>query len=410
MSNSNSRSDLSLLVQRITSRLESRPNLAWLWIISLFFIGQIVVSIVVGLPPSPKIAPDSIRYLNGGDRFPHLDSSQFGYVGYCFVMWIDRLIGAHNWFAVSTQVLATLIAARALWGLTRSYGGEFAGLIASSLFLLNPLVATWTRYVLTETLFYASTVALLVGLDRALSHRQGSWLALGVGLIGTITIRPNGSILIPGLLAYFAYKMLRNRRVRFVCAASIFTLCLMAVASMPSVQSGGGGRENSFVQRTAAGEVFWGEEEWAIAMPAVDPDRSSNFDFVKYAIRNPLEVTRLGMTRLAWELIQVRSSRGLFYNLLTGVTMTAFFFSFVSGVRRIHNSPLMKSVMLISVPYMALIMATWAISEGRFGWWFMTAWIPVCAIGLSHLIEPSGPDKDFDTAHITEVDGATLSI
>jgi 4-amino-4-deoxy-L-arabinose transferase-like glycosyltransferase len=374
---------LARKIHSVNRFFEGRPWTIWLVIPALFLIGQSVATVIESLPIGPKLAPDSGRYISGGENFPYLDKVQWGYAGYCFLLWVDNLVGADNWLIVALQAGITMAAARVLWDLARTYGGHLVGLLAAAIYLVNPLIATWTRYVLTETFFYASTVFLLWGLNRWLGpSRRMTWLLI-VGVVGSLTMRPNGVIMIPALLAVAILLSRTRRGLKIPIAGSAFLAVGLLVSALPTFESGGGGPANSFVQRTARGEVLWNDSEWSIDMPPVAADATSNADYVRYILEHPVDVAKLGAARLGLELIQVRPQRPDVYNAFTAVIMVAFISLFVLGVNRYRRTPLMGAVAVISLPYMGLIAITWAIQEGRFGWWFMTAWIPVVALVVS---------------------------
>ena len=377
------RGSLARKIHSVNRLFEERPWAVWLVILALFLIGQSVATLIESLPIGPKLAPDSGRYIAGGENFPHLDKVQWGYAGYCFLMWIDNLAGADNWLIVILQAAIAILAARALWDLAKTYGGHLAGFLAASIYLVNPLIATWTRYVLTETFFYASTIFLLWGLNTWFgSTRRLTW-PLVIGVVGSLAMRPNGVILIPAFLAVFILLSEMRRGLRIPIAAVSFLAVGLLVSALPTFESGGGGAANSFVQRAARGEVLWNDSEWSIEMPPVAADATSNADYIRYILEHPVDVAKLGAARLGLELIQVRPQRPDVYNGFTAVIMAGFIALFVVGAIRYRRTPLMGAVAVISLPYMGLIAITWAIQEGRFCWWFMTAWIPVVALVAS---------------------------
>jgi 4-amino-4-deoxy-L-arabinose transferase-like glycosyltransferase len=372
---------------KIEDSIDGQPKTVWKLIIVLFVVGQILSTLIESLPVGPKLSPDSGRYISGGATFPHLDKVQWGYAGYCFLMWIDNLVGADYWLIISLQALVAMLAARALWDLAKSYGGHVAGMLAAAIYLVNPLIATWTRYVLTETFFYASTVFLLWGLHRWIGPSRRISPLLIVGVVGSLTMRPNGVIIISTLLALIILLSPMRRPIRMVTAAIAFLVIGLGVSALPTFESGGGGAANSFVQRTARGEVLWNDSQWSIEMPPVAADATSNADYVAYILDHPIDVAKLGAARLGLELIQVRPQRADVYNVFTAVIMVVFIALFVGGAIRLRRTPLIRAVAVISLPYMGLIAITWAIQEGRFGWWFMTTWIPVVAVAVAKLIE-----------------------
>ena len=62
---------------------------------------------------------------------------------------------------------------------------------------------------------------------------------------------------------------------------------------------------------------------------------------------------------------------------------------FGGGSRSLDIAPLVLTLVTISItlPFMTLIAVTWAVWEGRFGWWFLVLWTVWAGIGTSHLIQ-----------------------
>ena len=87
------------------------------------------------------------------------------------------------------------------------------------------------------------------------------------------------------------------------------------------------------------------------------------------------------VSRIGWELIQVRPWYSLRLNAFIAVAMAPFYLLALRGALISCGSRLFWAVVVLSLPSIAVIAATWAIHEGRFGWWFLVAWIPWVAIG-----------------------------
>jgi 4-amino-4-deoxy-L-arabinose transferase-like glycosyltransferase len=355
-------------------------------ILALALIGQVFVSLLFDLPFSPKLGGDSGRYISGGESFPHLDSVQWGYFGYCFIFWIATNLFATQWLVIGIQMFASLWAAWALWCIAEKYAGSRAGFFASAFYLLNPLIAQWNRYLLTDSLFYVGVITVLYGLvvDRA-SHR--SQIPIALGLLIVVSMRPNGIILLPVVLVFLTFRFTQTRRSKTALTVSIITVSAIAFTLLPNLQSGGGGEQNSFVQRAARGEVFWNSTDQSLTMPQVAADETSNSDFLRYVISNPIEMARLGITRAAWETIQIRpwysSSLNFYAAISTGMLVVGSAF----GVRRIRRAGGLAPVLVLTIPSISLVAATWAIHEGRFGWWYLVVWIPVMAVGLELVVK-----------------------
>lgn len=350
-------------------------------ILALAIVGQIGVSLLFDLPFSPTLGGDSGRYISGGEHFPHLDSVQWGYFGYCFVFWIAASLPVTQWLIIGLQLLSSLWAAWALWSIAEKYAGMRAGLFASAFYLLNPLLAQWNRYLLTESFFYVGVITILYGLivDEA-SYRSRILTALG--LLMVVSMRPNGIILLPVVLVFLTFRFSQSNSSRTVLTSLMIAISAIAFTLLPNLQSGGGGYKNSFVQRAARGEVFWNSTDQSLDMPQVPIDETSNFDFLKYVSRNPIDMARLGITRATWETIQVRPWYSTSLNLFAAISTSMLAFGSALGARAFRRDGGLTPVLILTIPSISLVAATWAIHEGRFGWWYLVVWIPVAAVGI----------------------------
>ena len=87
------------------------------------------------------------------------------------------------------------------------------------------------------------------------------------------------------------------------------------------------------------------------------------------------------------ELKQVRPWYSQSLNAFTAVSMSGFYLLAAIGAWRSRASTITLVVAGISVPFMGLITMTWAIWEGRFGWWFLVLWTVWEGVGCQTLID-----------------------
>ena len=197
-----------------------------------------------------------------------------------------------------------------------------------------------------------------------------------------VSMRPNGIILIPAVLVFLSVRFTQSRFSRTVLTSLIMAISAIAFTLLPNLQSGGGGESNSFVQRAAKGEVFWSSTEQSLSMPQVSADETSNTDFLRYVLSNPIDMARLGITRAVWETIQVRPWYSSSLNLFAAISTGVLAFGSALGVGTVRRAGGLIPVLVLTIPSISLVAATWAIQEGRFGWWYLVVWIPVAAVGL----------------------------
>ncbi|NDC15866.1 MAG: hypothetical protein EBZ76_12060 [Synechococcaceae bacterium WB9_2_170] len=321
----------------------------------LLVVGQLLVTWAIELPSAPVLSPDSGFYLDGAARFPQLIPKQRPYLGMILYLRVCGLLGPAPWVASIGNASAVWLASLALWQIAARWAGTRAGWIAAAIWLLNPLTAQWTRYVLTEPLFYSAVIGWLW-----LALFRPAWLLLAFSALAA-GLRPNGFTLLASAATWLAAQQIspRARALRLISLGWIgVILAVVFVAPLVSPVA------HKLPQLWASGTVIHSHPELAISMHS-----------------GPLSPMRLMLSRVGWELVQVRPWYSLRLNAFIAAVMTAFYLFALRGAWISRGSRLFWAVVVVSLPSMAVIAATWAIHEGRFGWWFLVAWIPWVAIG-----------------------------
>ena len=361
--------------------VKSRKDL--LGIFGLFTVGQLAVGALFSLPFGPVHGGDS--YLSIAERFPDLSGTEWGYGGYVIVLALGEALGSGPWFAFFLQCAVVVGAASALLSLGRRFGGELAGWTAAGIYLLHPLVTQWTSYLLTESLFYSGVIIVSWCLVHAIDTGRPWWAPLWIAALLVATIRPNGIILLGSATSVMAISRPRPLNVRLVLVAMAWGAVLAAGVASPTLSTGS--ETNHFGPRAWAGEVVWNVPEERIAMPQPAVRDPSNAAFVRYVLAHPVDMVELGARRVWWELKQVRPWYSQSLNAFTAVSMSGFYLLAAIGAWRSRASTITLVVAGISVPFMGLITMTWAIWEGRFGWWFLVLWTVWAGVGCQTLID-----------------------
>ncbi|MCP9783293.1 hypothetical protein KBY83_08155 [Cyanobium sp. WKJ7-Wakatipu] len=321
----------------------------------LLILGQLLVTWAIELPSAPVLVPDSGFYLDGAKRFPLLLPQQRTYLGMILYLRLCSFLGPAAWLAVVGNAAAVWLASLALWQIAARWAGPRAGWIAAGIWLLNPLTAQWTRYVLTEPLFYSAVIGWL----WLALFRPGWPLLIFSGIAGSL--RPNAFTLLAAAITWiFALRVRPGSRAVLLIALGWTGLLAALVLVAPLVSP----VAMKVPQLIAQGTVIHSHPELDVSMAS-----------------GPLAILRLMALRIAWELGQWRPWYSLRFNLFIVVSMFAFYAVSLRGAWLTRGSRLFWAVVLVSLPSMAVIAATWAIHEGRFGWWFLVAWIPWAAIG-----------------------------
>lgn len=357
---------------------------------AFYVIGQTMIALLGAVAPAavrtveggPLLSPDSQRYLAAAQELSHLRVEDASTLGYVLVLALGDLLGSAARFALVVQALALVAAGAAMITIGRLYHRPLTGWFAAATLLMNPLLAQWSRFVLTEPLFYAGLVGTLAAMLTAYSRTEPGWAPLWVIALATATIRPN-AIVVPAAVATF---VLVWRRPRWWVLAVAGVWCVIGVIGIfsPTHASGGGGAANTLAARTYAGEVIWGLPELRLDMPASEDTTDVRGEaFVSYAADHPLPVVGLGLRRTAWELVQIRPHYPASVNVLVGLGMFAFYLFALVGRQRLAATEIDGAVACLALPLLGTIFLTWATPEGRFGWAVLLLLIPWVAAGMS---------------------------
>ena len=356
-----------------------------LWILVIFAIGQIVTGLLFSLPFRPIQSPDSGYYLRAADSFPSsMDGAHFGYVGFVGLLRVGLALGSGPVFSVAINSAGVILAAMALLSLGRRYSGEIAGWSAATFYLLHPLINQWTRYVLTEPLFFSGVVLTAYCLTRAIDLKRCFWgpLWLVTGL--TYSLRPNGIVLLGAVITILSLSQRARLSRRLIIVMATWAIVVGVALISPSLSAVHG----DFGSEMWKGTVVHGVPETSITMPEPSNYDSSNSALIGYALSHPVDVARLGVTRIWWEVKQVRPWYSRELNLFLTVSMATLHSLAVVGAWSARKTRLNLLILGITVPFAVVIASTWAIWEGRFGWWFLVLWTVWAGIGVDRLIVP----------------------
>lgn len=354
----------------------------WLGLVALFLVGQAATKTLFEQPWRPVRLGDSGRYIDAATRFPRLGDEEPGYASYIAVMWIGDQLGSSTWFALGVQTVAVIVAAAALWDTARRFGSEIAGWIAAAFYLLNPLIAQWSGAILTEALFYASVIGAGWALSRRFDHGEGRiWPIVALAFFACFT-RPNGIVFFAVVVALVGWLGLRSRVWRTIWVGAVAVVVGALSLTLPFLSSGGGGEANAFGPRTWAGEVFWGDDDWRLTMPQPSQEELSNAALIRYVVEHPIDMARLAGARAGWELAQVRPWYSTPLNIFAATSTAGLFLMGLSGFVLLRTTAFTKLAALTTLASLGLIGLTWAIHEGRFGWWFYVLWIVWAAVAV----------------------------
>ncbi len=301
------------------SRVISKRGRVIAWI--LLITGFVLVNGLIFSFQGIRRGGDSIRYESGGQNIlkgEPFEGKQLSYIGYISLVALSHWLGVGVGGVVAVQIVLSGMAALALFDLGRNLYGSRAGFLATALFVFNPVIAQWNIYILTDSL-YISAVIITTWLIFKSGIRKGIWfLAAALGILITISVRPNGWVFLPLAGLYWAAVVISRKVLRWLVIIITIAIPIAAYVMTPELKSGFAGGDP--YQMLIRGEVVWGYEGWRQSMPpAGETDDTGGVAIMQYVFQHPLASLRLAAYRLGASLIYLRPYHSLLRNLLAFV-------------------------------------------------------------------------------------------
>lgn len=350
----------------------------------LFTLGQIAVSSLFSLNTFVISRGDSLFYLAASKRISDLTSFEQLYSGYIYLLHVSQFLSESGLLMVLIQSLFVLLAGYALFSITEELGGPKAAWFSVTFYFLLPMLTQWTRYILTESIFYS---LIIIGLRLATLRVDYQKTLLIVPVIVLIIfLRPNGILIACALATILVVTKFRSILFRTLLVVSIWSLgFIFGLTLLSSNHVGQETVQSSVFEKTLGGDVVFGVAETRHKMPQPLNSDRSNGAFVKYILENPGENLQLGVLRLFWELKQVRPWYSTSLNIFISFVMLSFYSFCLIGLTRVRSKVIVRAAVILSLPSALLIAGTWAIWEGRFAWWILICWIPFFGVGISFI-------------------------
>jgi hypothetical protein len=356
----------------------------FLAILSLFLSGQILVSFLFNLKSIVISRGDSTFYFQSANSVLDLNSFERMYAGYIYLLHFSQIFFHSGLLMIIIQSLFVILAAYSLFSVTLEYGGILAAWISTSFYLVFPMLTQWTRYILTDSLFYSMIIIAI----RLVTLKSG-WVNFAILPLSTflILIRPNGFLIASAVLTVF----ILNRTIIAWKRVVIIILIWLFGFFLYTVLIGRGSAEESTIQisifeKTLEGNVVYGVKELFYKMPTPSTGDRSDLSYLKYFFDYPVDNIKIGLLRIYWELKQTRPWYSINLNIFISVSMISFYCLSAFSLFKIRERKLVTYIGIVTAPSVLLIALTWSIWEGRFGWWFLVSWIPLFGIGAARMV------------------------
>lgn len=328
------------------------------------------------------LSADSVGYLDLAASADWLTETPWNRLLYIVLLRIGDAFGDPATFVVALQLVALVVASTIAHRLATDVAGRWAGVAATSVLAVNPLVAQWARFVLTEILFFALIIAVLWAGRRVLANAEDGWSALLLVALGLLPalLRPNGILVLGSALTILALRARFGPRALLI----LLTWAMVAVGLWSGLMAAGQPAERSLTEQLHGGIVVEGADHvrTTVTMPApLDLTDSSMGAALDYALQHPVATVRLATTRIAVESAQTRRHYPRPVNLAVGIAMIALFVLAAIGATQPRSRTLVRAALILGLPLLLMVGATFATPEGRYGWSYLTLLAPLGGIG-----------------------------
>ncbi len=303
------------------------------------------------------------------------------YLAYDAVIAVAMVAGTGMIGVVAFQLCVAALAALAQYDLGRTLGGPWSAALAAGLLVLNPDIARWHTYILTESLFTSSVILTVWAVHRA-SLRPGpaAFVLTALAFAFTLFLRPNGWV-VAFVVVIFLIARFAPRRVFVAGLAGALGLFALGAVYVPALHNAI--QAETPEESLRKGEVIWGHSPSRIPMPEdLDPAGPGWTRATAFVVRHPLACARLACVRVFTEFSHVRPFYSKAHNALVVVFLFPTYVLAIIGLWRSRRDPLAHLLALVVAGQMVVIALTFADWDGRFLLYVLPQVIVLAGAGL----------------------------
>ncbi len=303
-----------------------------------------------------------------------------GWLGYKSLLAACYGLGLGPTGVVFIQVFVAAVAAAAVFDIVRRLADTSAGVLAAALVGLNPELARWHHYLLTDSLYTSLLVISVWAIWRAKGSRQrhgnNGWrprrmlIALAL-IILTALVRPHGWLLVPVAVVYWFAGLISRPAIRAAVLLGLATGCLAVAVSSPVVRVAGPNR------LARGGRLQAMSNEWVLPMPDIprvtDPqwdtwgDTDTWQTTIEYVLRHPIASAALVAARVCVEALHVRPHYSWRHNVAALALMVVAYTLAFRGFLRLQHDPVRWMLAALIVFNMLPVAARGSDWDSRYG-------------------------------------------
>lgn len=329
---------------------------------------------------------DTERYIGGADKIINGDSligRDYHYTGYMMILALIKILNLPLETIVFLQIAIALFAAYLLFDigkvLTKS---KIAGLVAVALFLCNPYIVKWHLYILTESLYTSFVIICLWSFAKILITKKLKHYLVSLAImIITMSLRPNGWILVPIYLIVLVVSLKISNKYKIISGITAFGIFVFIMSLVPIFNKNI--QLTSPVDNLQKGVTVWGHDELNLDMPQEpDIDKSNWTSGFEYIVKHPWPSLKLAMLRSGYTLIHIRPFHSPEYKIRVLFWIIPAYILALFGIWYYRRNKICLTGILIIAGHLFVIALSYAEHDSRFDIYILPIFYLLAGAGL----------------------------
>lgn len=333
---------------------------------------------------------DTERYIGGADKIidgQNLTGRDFHYTGYMLILVLIQILNLPLVSIVILQIAVALVAAYLLSDtakmLTKS---NIAGLVSAALFLCNPYIVKWHLYILTESLYTSLVIICFWSFAKLLTAKKLKYYLISLTiLIITMSVRPNGWILLPVFIIVVIISLKISNKYKVIGGISAFAIFVLIMALIPGFNKNI--QLTSPIDNLQKGVTVWGHDELNLEMPQEpDIDKSNWTAGFRYVLKHPLPSAKLAITRAGYTLIHVRPFHSPEYKIRVLIWIIPAYIIALLGIWYYRKNKICLTGLLMIAGHLLVIGLSYAEHDSRFDIYILSLFYLFAGAGLVSIL------------------------
>ncbi|MFH6982054.1 glycosyltransferase family 39 protein [Marinoscillum luteum] len=351
-----------------------------LLLILLWLLAQLIAYLLFGIQTpvdTKEYMTDALSIRSGEWPSDHT----FWYSGYSSLLALIHWFGAPYEAIIWIQLIASALAAAALYHLAQLWGGESSAFIATLLYIGWLEIHQWTMILYTDSLF--TSLIILSVYAIYFSHHRLQYLGAFVLILLTAFIRPVGALFLAALLsALFFHPRVKTTPVPYRIGIGLIVLVGFLFLLNFILQD----YVSSFINSYSQAEIIYPGRTILTppkSLEIPDTDLQPLVRLVSFMVYNPLYFLQLSLMKGLLYLGHVKPYFSIIHNLIIVLSLYPIYYFSIRGWKSVEMNPLKAFITIFISSQVLMVSFTSENWDGRFllpvlPWIFLLA-----SIGLS---------------------------